>query len=355
MKKLILLFVATVILAFTMQSCRIYGTYYDYIQMLATKPVNQSAPISQVNGGVLYEDENCAVFYKFWSDGGDAGFEFYNKTNEIIYLDLSKTFFIKNGVAYDYYQDQTVTKTKSSNVSVASTYGYSLSANRSYSGSISQYYSGNFGWKPATQFSPQASSATVGTSKSYGAMLFGAATATSMIGNSTSVSTSNSPTLAIPPKSSKFVENFSIISSEIISCDLKYYPEESDKLTFTAETSPITFGNYITFKIGENTDLQSIQNEFYVCEIANYVKQDVTEYVERKKTCENVLTPTEIKAQKHQPTIYDRYITVGDGTSFYKTYRVLSYSKLYKRDPIGYYWNSYYEGYTKGSTSTTSN
>ena len=344
MKKSKFFYVAIACCSFLCQSC---STYYDYIQMLATKPVNQSAPISQVNGGILYENENCAVFYKFWSDGGNAGFEFYNKTDKIIYLDLSKTFFIRNGVAYDYFQDQTVTETESTNTSISHTQGYSLSATRSYSASISQYYTGNFGVKPLTQYDPKASSATLGVSKSYGAMLFGAATTTSMIGRSTSVSTSNTAILAIPPRSSKFVENFSIISSEIVSCDLKYYPEESDKLTFTAETSPVTFGNYITFKIGENSDLQSIENEFYVCEVANYVKQDITEYVEREKTCENILTPTEIKAQKYQPTIYDRYITVGDETSFYKTYRVLSKSTLYKRKPTNLYWNSTYKGYTK--------
>lgn len=344
MRKTYLVCLVTACFALLLQSC---GTYYDYIQMLSAKPINQSSPISQVNGGLLYEDDNCAVFYKFWSDGGDAGFEFYNKTDKIIYLDLSKTFFIKNGVAYDYYQDQTVTETESSNTSISHTKGYSLSATRSYSASISQYYAGNFGIKPFTQYDPMGSTATLGASKSYSAMLFGASTATSMIGHSTSISTSNTPILAIPPKSSKFIENFSIISNEIVSCDLKYYPEEFDKITYTELTTPMTFGNYITFKIGEDSQLQSIENEFYICEIANYVKQDITEYVEREKICENILTPKEIQAQKYQPIVYDAYITVGDETSFYKTYRVLSQSRLYKRKPTNLYWNSTYKGYTK--------
>lgn len=345
MKKINLCYLAIACFALLLQSCT--RTYYDYIQMLSTKPVNQSAPISQVNGGVLYEDTYCAVFYKFWSDGGDAGFEFYNKTDEIIYLDLSKTFFIKNGVAYDYYHDQTITETESSNTSLSRTQGYSLSATRSYSASISQYYTGNFGVEPLTPYAPKASSATLGAANSYGASLLGAVTATSITGHSTSISTSNTPILAIPPKSSKFIKNFSIISDEIISCDLKNYPEESDKVTFTLETSPVVFGNYITFKIGEHSELQNIKNEFYVCEIANYVKQDVIEYVEREKKCENILTPTEIKSQKYRPTVYDIYITVGDETSFYKTYRVFSEITLYKRKPIYLMWSPTYKGYIK--------
>ena len=169
MRKTYLVCLVTACFALLLQSC---GTYYDYIQMLSAKPINQSSPISQVNGGLLYEDDNCAVFYKFWSDGGDAGFEFYNKTDKIIYLDLSKTFFIKNGVAYDYYQDQTVTETESSNTSISHTKGYSLSATRSYSASISQYYAGNFGIKPFTQYDPMGSTATLGASKSYSCLLY---------------------------------------------------------------------------------------------------------------------------------------------------------------------------------------
>ena len=146
MKKILVVIFVSVFLML-LQSC---GTYYEYIQILSTRPINNVEKTTLTNGGVLYEDENCAVFYKFWTKGGDAGFEFYNKTNEIIYLDLTKTFFIKNGIAYDYYEDKTVTDTETSHTSSTVTYGYGLSASRSYSASISQYYAGNFGQMPTS-------------------------------------------------------------------------------------------------------------------------------------------------------------------------------------------------------------
>ena len=37
---------------------------------------------------LVYEDQNCEVFYNLWDEGGNIGFRFYNKSNENIYLNL---------------------------------------------------------------------------------------------------------------------------------------------------------------------------------------------------------------------------------------------------------------------------
>lgn len=341
MKKNLLKLTTLCFVVLLLHSC---GTYYEYIQVLNTKPVNNLDKTSKTNGGLLYEDANCAVFYKFWGNGGNAGFEFYNKTDQIIYLDLSKTFFIKNGVAYDYYENKTITNTESSNTAVSITSGYGLAATSSYSASISQYYAGHLGY-PTTPLSPQASSASIGTSKSLFASLFGSKTLFASTGHSTSVATTKQPILSIPPKSSKFIKNYHIISNEIVSCDLKYYPENHDKISFNEENSPITFANYITFKIGESSNLYSIENKFYISEIANYVEQNVTNYVKRSQTCENILAPDQIKNQKYALDVYDPYILVGDETSFYKTYKIFSKSQLYNKKETGFVWNNAYNGY----------
>ena len=353
MKKLFIL-AAVVFAILSFQSC---GTYYEYIQLLSTKPVNENAPITQTNGGILYEDDDCAIFYKFWNEGGNPGFEFYNKTDKIIYIDLSKTFFIKNGVAYDYFTQQTITKTKttSTSASTTATQSYGLSATRSYSASISQYYAGNFGYMPITTLNPLASSATTSTSKSARAIAVASVSKgiTTTIGHSTSVATTNNPILSIPPKSSKVICNFSITAHEIIDCNLKYYPEQSSKIEYTIENSPIVFANYITFKVGENSQYTSVENEFYVNEISNYAKQEVIDYVKREKACENVLTPEQIKSQKYQPDIYDLYITVGNESTFYTTYKIFSKSKLYKKKLDYFYWDYNQKGYINKTPNTT--
>lgn len=350
MKKILVVILVSVFVML-LQSC---GAYYDYIQIISTKPINNVEKTSLTNGGVLYEDDNCAVFYKFWTKGGDAGFEFYNKTDEIIYLDLTKTFFIKNGIAYDYYEDKTVTDTETSNTSSTVTYGYALSASRSYSASISQYYAGNLGQKPTTTYSPLASSASVGASKSIFGSLLNMSSTSTAFGHSTSVAITDKPILAIPPRSSKYVKNYSIVGKEFISCDLMYYPEYSDKLTFDIANSPVTFSNYITFTKGDKPEEYRVENQFYVNDITNYVKQDVTSYVKREKTCENILTPDELAMQKTMPTIYDAYITAGDASSFYMPYEVYSRKTLYKRKN-NMIWNQYYNGYTSVNGSSTIN
>lgn len=347
MKKNLLKLTTLCFVVLLLHSC---GTYYEYIQVLSTKPVNNLDKTSKTNGGLLYEDANCAIFYKFWGNGGDAGFEFYNKTDQIIYLDLSKTFFIKNGIAYDYYEDKTITNTESSNTTVSVTSGYGLSATSSYSASISQYYAGHLGY-PTTSLSPRASSASISASNSLFASLFGSKSIFSSTGHSSSVATTKQPILSIPPKSSKFVKNYHIISNEIVSCDLKYYPENHDKVSFNEDNSPITFANYITFKVGEESDLYNIENKFYVSEIANYVEQNVTNYVKRSQTCENILTPDQIKNQKYALEVYDPYIVVGDETSFYKTYKILSSTQLYNKKETAYVWNNAYKGYINVSNT----
>jgi hypothetical protein len=346
MKKILVVILVTVFVML-LQSC---GAYYDYIQIISTKPINNIEKTSLTNGGVLYEDENCAVFYKFWTEGGDAGFEFYNKTNEIIYLDLTKTFFIKNGIAYDYYEDKTVTDTETSHTSSTVTHGYALSASSSYSASISQYYAGNFGQKPTTTYSPLASSASVGASNSMFGSLFKMSSTSTVFGHSTSVAITDKPILAIPPRSSKYVKNYSIVGTEFISCDLEYYPVYSAKLTFDIANSPVTFSNYITFTKGDKSQVYSVENKFYVNDITNYVKQNVTRYVKREETCENILTPDELAMQKTMPTIYDAYITAGDASSFYIPYTVYSKKTLYKKKN-NMIWNHYYNGYTSTSGS----
>jgi hypothetical protein len=186
----------------------------------------------------------------------------------------------------------------------------------------------------------------LGASNSFLSSLFKTSSTSTSFGHSTSVAITDKPILAIPPKSSKYVKNYSLVSNEFVSCDLIYYPEENDKLTFDVTNSPLTFSNYITYTKGKRAEEISIENQFYVNDITNYVKQDVTSYVKREKTCENILTPDEVTAQKTLPDIYDAYITAGDASSFYMPYKVYSTKALYKKRNTDFIWSDYYNGYT---------
>lgn len=93
MKKLFLL-----LLPAMMSSCALKYTYYQVCQ---AKPVN-AEKIETTTNGISYEDENCVIDYSFWAEKGNAGFAIYNKTNKTLCIDMNKSFFVRNGHAFNY-------------------------------------------------------------------------------------------------------------------------------------------------------------------------------------------------------------------------------------------------------------
>ncbi len=61
---------------------------------------------------LVYENEDCKVMYNLWSEDGYIGFIFKNKTDKDLFVILPQTFFIKNGVAFDYYKNREYSKTE---------------------------------------------------------------------------------------------------------------------------------------------------------------------------------------------------------------------------------------------------
>ncbi len=69
-----------------------------YVQVV---DVQSTLPVQQNN--YVYDDGLCRITYALWAEGGNAGFMVENLTEEIMYLDLAKSFFVQNGTAHDYY------------------------------------------------------------------------------------------------------------------------------------------------------------------------------------------------------------------------------------------------------------
>ncbi len=320
-------------------------TTYKYVQICTAKSIDNATTAQSTEEGLLYENEDCIVKYNLWSNGGDAGFVFYNKTNKVIHINLSQTFLMKNGVAYDYYTPQTITKTSSSSVGVATSATYA----KSYSAAEHAAAGAKVGAAATNGSVAVGASKSAAVGASWGAAIFGSLTVTNTAsyGAATSVATTEQPILSIPPKSSKVVSGYAISKGLILDCDLNKYPANSSKLTFNEENSPLTFANYITYSVGEQQENKVIENKFYIAEVANYAEPYILKYTERAKTCENVLSPEEKQQQKYAPQIYDAYINVTGENNFYTTYSVDSKTRLYIR-PKGekrYSWNNYYEGY----------
>jgi hypothetical protein len=178
---------------------------------------------------LVYEDQNCRVSYNLWEEGGNIGFRFYNKTNENIYLNLEESFYVLNGMAYNYFKNRTYTNSTSSGA--------------------------------ANQQMNNAHPVNIITNQVY------------------SVSFNEEKIVCIPPKTSKIISEYTINKTLIRDCDLFKYPTKKKIKTksYTVENSPIIFSNKIAYSVGQSKNLIRFENQFYISEITNYPEVELLE------------------------------------------------------------------------------
>ena len=193
---------------------------------------------------LVYEDDNCKVSYNLWNEGGNIGFELYNKTNENIYLNLEECFFVYNGRAYNYFKDRVFTTSANSGVTALS----NLSASKSVSGL--------FQTKGIHATSAVGSMASSGYSISY----------------------NEEKIVCIPSKTSKAIAEYNINESLYRDCDLLKYPKNKKQITskfFSKTDSPILFSNRIAYATKQSQ--VKFENEFYIAEISNFPEREVVD------------------------------------------------------------------------------
>lgn len=346
-------FFALIMSAIILQSC---STVYNYLQVVKTRPSEENSGFTVSSNGFEFRNDDLVVMYRMWSENGRTLFYIYNISNQIMYVDLAKCFFIKDGFAFNYYEEATYSETYSSNIINTSSSSYSEMLMASKSASVSNNYLGHFLSLPMASYLPTASSSSATLSASRSAAV------SASVSNSVSVATGKSSTvakkeqqvIAIPPMSGKYIDAFQIADGHFLDCALTNYPSDKSSISYTKEDSPICFTNYITYKIGESSEDKTLRHEFYISEISNYVKSAYTVYEKRDKRCDAVMTPTEAKTEKNAPDVYDAYILVPTDGCFYNVYQVASHDKLYKKTNAGpnYYWNPQYNGYTSNESTS---
>lgn len=246
-----------------MQSCDTAAQWY--CQIFSVKSVEEKSD-------VLFSNDDIKISYNFWSEGGTASFWVENNTTEDIYLDLSKCFFVNNGVVFDYYKNRIFGQSFSRN----STYGSSTSSSFGTNASNSFTYPQNFAYSNSfTTYSGYNTSNVV----SYD--------------NSTQVYYVEEKVLCIPANSCRRIEcEHPIYGWTYRDCNLFMY-DERDKnkqsnvfpksSTFNQNNSPIVFKNIITYYVAEEKpeQMRKVTNEFYVDKITNYKQEQMFEI--RKK------------------------------------------------------------------------
>lgn len=199
-------------------SCKSLHTYYQICEVNSTLETSST-------GNYKYSDDACSISYDFWGNGGNPGFIFSNNLDEIIYIDLSKSFFIKNGIAHDYYLQRT-----------ASISAYSSKNNTTFINTMNE----------AQEFS--------------------------ILSPHPLIEIAEKAIIAIPPHSSKDISEYVISSQFFYDCENNITPTKKEVPTYKylSTNSPLTFSNYITYRIGDNTTEHSFINSFYVSSVSFY-------------------------------------------------------------------------------------
>lgn len=235
-----------VLFSFLLTSCA-STSYYQVYQVTPSNEMTES------NNQIIYEDDNCMVFYNLWSEGGDIGFQFYNKTNKTIEINMEKSYFILNGIAYDYFKNRTLTKAQSSGAKAENT------------ATASRFYT-----KPnllnANKLEATKSAAVMSSS-------------------SVSVAYEENKIINIPPKSAKVISEYSINDLPYRDCDLYRYPSATQikNKYFSKNDSPLVFSNRINYNFQDTKEVIEFENEFYVSEIANYPERHMYDYEQIEK------------------------------------------------------------------------
>lgn len=253
-------------------------SFYQVYSVKSTLP-------ESAEGNYRYSDNVCEITYDFWDNGGNPGFTFTNITDEVVYIDLAKSFFICNGMANDYF------------------------LNRTASSTVSHHSSGHVSRTVQGYWQLPAGSATPGSVTSASAVT---------IDNAKSISVEEKRIIAIPPHSSKRINEYRITDKEYVDCDFNYNPRKGMPavLSFSLSNTPIAFSNYISIYTGKPDNPTTIINDFYVNAIANYHHKDV---IQRKYLgCPNK------HGQKKTPVFIKR-----DPTKFYIPYTP---SQVYIKD-----------------------
>ena len=236
--QIIILYFILVIIISLLSSC----ITYMQVQQMST-----SENVKMVDHTLQYEDDNCVIYYYLWSEGGNPSFVFYNQSDSNIYLDLASCFFIRNGVAFDYYLQREYGVSESqANVSAARVGGMQTD------------------WVFGQQQGVRIGDYTM-----------------AMVNErSRSMVISEKQVLTIPARSMRRISEYDWLNGLYTGCNLNVKPEQGVKsdVTFTRDNTPLVVENRLQYEI-EGVQHQ-VEHEFYLSKVTNMQERDA----DRKST-----------------------------------------------------------------------
>ncbi len=248
-----------------------------YYQVYKVKPDDK---MTLKEGRLVFEDESCLVSYNLWEEGGNIGFIFHNKTDKNIYLKLDESFFVLNGVAFNYYQNRVFSNTLSSGTSAS----HGASATRSVTG---------------INYLDLILTNRISVSNSVGVVNTSGKT----------VSYTEEKIVCIPGMTSKVITEYTINQTLFRDCDLFKYPKRKQIRTksFKKSDSPLVFSNRIVYEVGQSGIPIKFENEFYGSQITNYPEDSILEAKDEEFCGQKILSQMKFFKDVSPDKFYIKY------------------------------------------------
>lgn len=250
----------------------------------------------QEDNSIIFENDECKVYYNLWSNNGKVRFVFSNKTDKDIFINMGQTFFIKNNYAMDYYQGRIFAEHEF--VQTATTSG-SVNATLHSAG----FWSSNLYMEDAS--------------------IIKSANATKNIkANSYSTTVKEKEIVCVPARCLKVFSYYSASPSLIVTCYKKkdYPTTEADIATYSKDTTPLKFTNRIAYGFTKDDVAEKhIDNTFWISSVKNYAQKAATENVPNTDECKNKGDIDEFNFHFTRPQI--RVFKIGGPNKFYQFYQ----------------------------------
>lgn len=247
----------------------------EYYQVYQVQPVSE---MTQTSTSLVFSDDNCELSYDFWGAGGNVGFMMYNKSDKEVCLNMNQSYYVSNGIAFDYFQNRVFTTSSSNSSSKSSrkTSSSSTSKSSSISGSASGSMIGKVNGNPASG----SAGLSLGGSRSKTNTETNTETSTSVKSLTTGVNTIEKEVLCIPSQSARIISEY--IVNEKVYEDRKFTKKQMKSTKYSEIESPFVFSNLISYTVeGEETPIK-VENKFYISEISNKKKNDMIELLPDK-------------------------------------------------------------------------
>ena len=214
------------ILSIALISCQ-PSTFYQIYKTEIAESDNNS------NQNLIFQDDSVSFQYDFWSPNGNSGYIIQNNSSQNVYVNLEKSFYVRNGYPTPLFRNREFTSSKGGKIvdakATSNEFAYLLGTN--YTNNSRSNYSS----VEAASFS--------------------------------SVSVAESKTLIIPPDCFIKVRGFAISPSLLADCDIPMAPKRGDEKMkkYDEESTPISFSNIIEYRIED--DIFTTKHSFYVSEM----------------------------------------------------------------------------------------